>query len=645
MLPHPQLAASVNINGLAATAGQLSDWQVNVTAATLLKVTSIADGTVSTAGPHELVLGQEVRFNNITGLDNLANGRAYYVIEANQAAGTFTVAARLGGLAIFDAASTGEGLAYAKPVDAQNVGGLTDANGALNLAVPEPGYYRVAVAPRSTGYLPQPLAGNQILSNAGAIVQYVQVGQPGLETKVDFEFDMRPIISGTVYSNLAADGQRSVSDPGVGGIRIYLDENGNGVFNVLEPSVLSRDDGSYDLFHVFADGESSYTTAIGLVTPAGWKQPATLPPVTITPQSPQVLGNDFLAVELVTLSGTVFHAANGNGRKDAGEAGVAGEPVQIRRPDGSNVTVTSGPGGSWDYANEMRGSYQVAYADAANVTTPLRLGALTVDRPNIARAQGEISRAKIALTRDPSTGMYQSRVVAQTQVSGRDVAQVFQFNPSGQLVSSMDADVPAGLALSNASLAPNADQQKWLVTFWTPQSGGNMYQGTWGSQVGIPESPVESTIPVGSLPTVLREVWTGNDYVTGSVAAAHPDGQVFTYTLAASGEPGTLRTMLPRKPMRITSFISGRVPGEPWRFADESVAAVVQRDGRLVAVVEDGASGFLPEIDLPGEVCLDLISGDFDGDGRQDLAVYTRDALGGGNVTYHVAARWYPTVS
>src|SRR5690348_4911233 len=53
------------------------------------------------------------------------------------------------------------------------------------------------------------------------------------------------VLSGTIYKDLNLSGLRSPGEPGLAGIRAYLDLNKDGIWQGSEPSVLSATDGSY----------------------------------------------------------------------------------------------------------------------------------------------------------------------------------------------------------------------------------------------------------------------------------------------------------------------------------------------------------------------------------------------------------------
>src|SRR5262249_54227678 len=57
-------------------------------------------------------------------------------------------------------------------------------------------------------------------------------------------------VSGHVFFDHDGDGHQDLGDEGLGGATVYLDVNGDGVRNSLEPSALSNAQGDYSLHNV-----------------------------------------------------------------------------------------------------------------------------------------------------------------------------------------------------------------------------------------------------------------------------------------------------------------------------------------------------------------------------------------------------------
>ena len=130
-------------------------------------------------------------------------------------------------------------------------------------------------------------------------------------------------ISGTVTKLVSG---ASSADSGV---TMYLDINNNGTFDSGDVSTTTSSTGVYTF-----SGLAAGTYRVRQVVPAGFTQtsPATSP-TTVTLTAGQIVsGKNFTDTAsststAITLSGTVFNDANGNGVQDSGEAGLSGWTV------------------------------------------------------------------------------------------------------------------------------------------------------------------------------------------------------------------------------------------------------------------------------------------------------------------------------
>lgn len=127
-------------------------------------------------------------------------------------------------------------------------------------------------------------------------------------------------LSGTVFNDANRDSARGAGESGLGGVRVFVDANGNGTFDTGETSTLTAADGSFTL--PVAAGNNQ----ISIVPPAGY--------VLTTPASRPVSG----AASNITFglhrpdaafTGRKFADLNGNGVMDAGETGISGVFVYI----------------------------------------------------------------------------------------------------------------------------------------------------------------------------------------------------------------------------------------------------------------------------------------------------------------------------
>ncbi|MBI4457263.1 MAG: hypothetical protein HY644_15395 [Acidobacteria bacterium] len=94
-------------------------------------------------------------------------------------------------------------------------------------------------------------------------------------------------IRGTKFEDLDGDGVRDAGEPGIGGWRIFLDDNGNGILDSGEASQLTDSGGNYNFVNL-----SAGTFKVREVLQPGWKQTTPNPDVA-TASDAIALGVDF----------------------------------------------------------------------------------------------------------------------------------------------------------------------------------------------------------------------------------------------------------------------------------------------------------------------------------------------------------------
>ncbi|MGI6420209.1 MAG: SdrD B-like domain-containing protein [Thermoguttaceae bacterium] len=183
-------------------------------------------------------------------------------------------------------------------------------------------------------------------------------------------------ISGTVFEDIDLDNRQDAGEPGIAGVKLslyqlvegqYADTGmrtttgtaGNYRFDGLLP-------GTYRVVETQPDGYFSVGAAAGAVD--GAARGSVLNSETITGISllggEDSVNNDFAEAAPARLSGHVYHDANNDGVRGAGEVGIAGATVRVIRvlPNGTTaepITVTTAADGSWMAVNLMPGDWQV----------------------------------------------------------------------------------------------------------------------------------------------------------------------------------------------------------------------------------------------------------------------------------------------
>lgn len=134
-------------------------------------------------------------------------------------------------------------------------------------------------------------------------------------------------------SNSTADVGRLSGEQGISGIRVYIDSNGNGIYDAIEPSAVTNSSGIYSIGNLFNGGyivsvdastlPSSYVPTYDLVSPIGDHS------AVVTLSGASRTDVDFGYRNDASLGDLVWNDRNNNGVRDAGEPGIAGVLVYI----------------------------------------------------------------------------------------------------------------------------------------------------------------------------------------------------------------------------------------------------------------------------------------------------------------------------
>lgn len=159
-------------------------------------------------------------------------------------------------------------------------------------------------------------------------------------------------LTGVVFKDFNGDGTKGVGDTGIAGQLVTLfDAN-----NIQVAQQTTGSDGSFQFFV----GAGTYRLVQTL--PGGVLQTtAAIPPVVISFGSPDVVNLNFGNFTLTTIGGVVFQDNNGNGVKDAGDAGLQGKKVDLDlNADGVvEQTATTDANGAYSFPNLGPGVYRI----------------------------------------------------------------------------------------------------------------------------------------------------------------------------------------------------------------------------------------------------------------------------------------------
>jgi hypothetical protein len=147
-------------------------------------------------------------------------------------------------------------------------------------------------------------------------------------------------VSGTVYNDANANGQRNTGEAGIAARKVFIDKNKNGIADAGEPTTTTNSSGAFTF-----GGLSAGTYRIVEVIPSGWRRTApTAGYYDVTVSAGQsVSGKDFAQTTRGLISGIVFKDTNGNGIKDSTEVGLSGWVVFL--DTNNNGKLDSGESG------------------------------------------------------------------------------------------------------------------------------------------------------------------------------------------------------------------------------------------------------------------------------------------------------------
>jgi hypothetical protein len=197
-------------------------------------------------------------------------------------------------------------------------------------------------------------------------VYNVTLGEGQTLTGRDFGNFQAGTISGVKFHDLDADGTRDATDPVLSGWTIFLDADSDGVLDAGEQSVVTGADGSYSL-----TGIQPGLVLVGEVQQEGWTRTTAATPLSVVSGLNRTV--DVGNVQLASISGVKYNDLNGNGVRDADEAGIAGWTIFLDRDaDGAldlgERSTQTDASGIFVFDSLVPGTYTVAEVQLAGWT-------------------------------------------------------------------------------------------------------------------------------------------------------------------------------------------------------------------------------------------------------------------------------------
>ncbi len=200
-------------------------------------------------------------------------------------------------------------------LDAGEVSVQTNAMGDYVFRGLKPGRYRVQVVGSNDAEIVRPQTRGYALNLA-----------PGqVRENINFAMAPRGGIRGVVFNDFNASGVRDVDEPGIANRRVYLDLNGNGIFDDGEPSYQTTATGEYRFMNL-----PSGRYFVDVVVPAGQFRTVPTPRHVIDVHAGRIVeGADFGLALQGYIAGTVFSDRNGNRAFEVDEPRLANRRVYI----------------------------------------------------------------------------------------------------------------------------------------------------------------------------------------------------------------------------------------------------------------------------------------------------------------------------
>ena len=166
------------------------------------------------------------------------------------------------------------------------------------------------------------------------------------------------VLSGVKFNDLNADGERDADEPGLAGWTVFVDADRDGVLDDGELSDVTDSEGAYRI-----EGIGPGLIQVGEILQDGWTRTTLAAPLVVTSgfESEVNIGN----TELVSISGVKFNDLDGDGERDAGEAGIEGWTIFLDHDadgeldPGEEFTLTDASGG-YRFDALLPGAYTVA---------------------------------------------------------------------------------------------------------------------------------------------------------------------------------------------------------------------------------------------------------------------------------------------
>ncbi|MHC5537311.1 FG-GAP-like repeat-containing protein, partial [Singulisphaera rosea] len=198
----------------------------------------------------------------------------------------------------------------------------------------------------------------QGFATENALSTYDYVGQALV---CDFSLTELASVSGTVYEDLNLNQQPDAGEPTVGGITVGLDANGNGLYDTGEPMAVTNNSGRYIFYNVLPNA-TPYSVILMLAQGVDFSTGAvTLLTKPILDPFQQEAGFNFYILPYTTVSGTIVGNVVANGELQPSSTNLAGWIVRLTYDNGGNsITTGTNSDGTYNFTSVLPGTYTIA---------------------------------------------------------------------------------------------------------------------------------------------------------------------------------------------------------------------------------------------------------------------------------------------
>lgn len=164
-------------------------------------------------------------------------------------------------------------------------------------------------------------------------------------------------IAGVKFQDTNGNGVKDTGEAGLSGWTIYIDTNNNSQLDSGEKTSVTGSGGAYSFI-----GLPAGTYTVRELLQSGWMQtyPSAGKYVLTLTSTQSATGKDFGNFKLGSISGMKFNDKNANKKKDAGEAGLSGWTIKLKKGNTVVASVVTNAQGNYTFPSLTAGTYSLS---------------------------------------------------------------------------------------------------------------------------------------------------------------------------------------------------------------------------------------------------------------------------------------------